>query len=624
MLIDDQRAMNVARLVANEMITRAGSGHPGVALGAAPMLYTLLTKHLVANPAQSAWAQRDRFVLSAGHASALWYTLLHLGGWDITFEDLQQFRQIGSRTPGHPEVGQTPGIDATTGPLGQGLGMAVGMALAERRLNGENSLNQHWTYAFVGDGDLSEGVSHEVADFAGQQRLNRLIVLYDANDVTLDGPLARSSQTDQVQRFKSYGWQVLTVSDGEDMVAIDSALQVAKQGNQPTLIMVNTQIGQFGPYAGTNKAHGTPLSAEQLADLARNLGVTTDLLAEARSFVQAQVTQRLVTRVDSEIKITPILTDELVALPAGAGRDLGAQVLQSLANTHGDIWGGSADLASSTKMMLKTEKWQSLDEPSGRNIAFGIREFGMGAIANGIALHGGTRVFSSTFLAFSDYMKAAIRLSALQKLPVVYVFTHDSIAVGADGPTHQAVEQLMSLRQIPNTVVLRPGDSAEVAVSWQKALNRTDGPTILILARQNLPQMSKIEEAWFAIKNGARVLQTPTQPAVQIIATGSEVALATKIADKLHARVVTMPDVQTFSRQPITIQQKIILPNVPVVSLEAGTTFGWQAIVGKDGLALGVEHFGASGDVDDLYTKFALDEAALIQTITRFLTEKDN
>lgn len=626
MIIDDQRAMNTARFIANKMISEAGSGHPGVALGAAPTLYTLLTRHLVVDASNPDWTQRDRFVLSAGHASALWYSLLHLAGFAVSEDDLRCFRQLASRTPGHPEVGVTPGVDATTGPLGQGLGMAVGMALAQRHVNAD-----HWTYAFVGDGDLSEGVSHEAADFAGQQQLKRLIVLYDHNHITLDGPLIRSSITNQAQRFTSYGWEVIQVHDGDDLAAIDRAITQAKQSNRPSLIQIQTTIGRFGPYEGTNQAHGTPLTHEQLADLKQALSLTDDtpdFYADVRQFITAKVQENYSKRPALASLTTSISKGNVSELSSGAGRDLGAEQLQHIAQQYPQLWGGAADLAGSTKTMIHDSDWHSAQQTQGRNIAFGIREFAMGTILNGIALHGTTRVFGSTFLAFSDYMRPAIRLSALQQLPVIYVFTHDSIAVGADGPTHQAVEQIMSLRQIPNVRVLRPGDSAEVAVSWQTAMKNTQGPTILILARQNLPQMSTIEEATETLEKGARVIQNDAQATVQLIASGSEVATALAVAQALRdahqrVRLISMPDLQQFLQLDRATRQAIVIPDVPRVSLEAGTTLGWQAVVGDIGLTIGVDTFGDSGSAQALWEKFSLQPEQITQRILQFLNNKE-
>ena len=514
----ETQTINMLRLLSNQMISKAGSGHPGIALGAAPILYELYANQLVINPQNPKMINRDRFVLSAGHGAALLYATLHVAGFNISSDDLQAFRQPYSITPGHPEVGLTPGVEATTGPLGQGLGMAVGMAMAEEHLRANHpEVINHYTYALVGDGDLMEGVSHEAASLAGQQQLERLIVLYDDNNVSLDGPKNRADVTDNIVRFQSYGWQTLLVDDGNDLNAIHDAIEMAKKSDKPSLIAVQTVIGDFGPFAGSNKAHGTPLKSSELLDLAHNLNVDIDnfnvpanLLADMKDRIMRRLNREKqpslsamqayeATTATNKLKV-PTIDDDL---KQQAGRKISKHILQKFAQQLPNLWGGSADLVASTNAEIVGADLFNAQNRAGRNIAFGVREFAMGAVMNGIALHGGTKIFGATFLAFSDYMKAAIRLSALQKVPVIYVFTHDSITVGEDGPTHQPVEQLMALRSIPNVEVLRPGTANEIALAWQQALTSIDKPTILILSRGNLGTQGNEVQSINAQKYGA-------------------------------------------------------------------------------------------------------------------------
>ena len=627
------QTINQLRLLANQMITKAGSGHPGIALGAAPMLYELYANQLVIDPAQPNASNRDRFVLSAGHGSALLYATLHAAGFALSAADLAAFRQPHSKTPGHPEVGVTPGVDATTGPLGQGLGMAVGMAMAEAKLHAQfPTVIDHFTYALVGDGDLMEGISHEVATLAGQQGLAKLIVLYDDNQVSLDGQRARADAADNVARFASYGWDVRRITDGNDLAAIHDAIENAKLSPGPTLIAVRTTIGDSGPYAGTHQAHGTPLTPAQLQALADDLAITiqpefsldTALMAQMQDHIAQRLAkqptpsaaelQAYLAWMQAQTPQPPTLHD---IASQQAARTIGKITLQAVAQTWPQLWGGAADLASSTQTTIADSPLFAPDNRMGRNIAFGVREFGMGAVMNGIALHGGTKVFGSTFLAFSDYMKAAIRLSALQQVPVIYVFTHDSVTVGEDGPTHQPIEQLMGLRLIPGVNVLRPGTAEEVAAAWHQALSSTDTPTVLILGRGSLGVQGTPAQAQQAMTAGAAQIVAAPDATINLIATGSEVQLALAVSQQLPqpSRVISMPNLQRFLSLDQSKKAAIIpKDSAKNVIIEAGTTLGWQAVAGDDGLIFGLDHFGIS----------AAPQAALadVGLVAEVLTEK--
>lgn len=625
----ETQTINMLRLLSNQMISKAGSGHPGIALGAAPILYELYANQLVINPQNPKMINRDRFVLSAGHGAALLYATLHVAGFNISSDDLQDFRQPYSITPGHPEVGLTPGVEATTGPLGQGLGMAVGMAMAEEHLRANHpEVINHYTYALVGDGDLMEGVSHEAASLAGQQQLERLIVLYDDNNVSLDGPKNRADVTDNIVRFQSYGWQTLLVDDGNDLNAIHDAIEMAKKSDKPSLIAVQTVIGDFGPFAGSNKAHGTPLKSSELLDLAHNLNVDIDnfnvpanLLADMKDRIMRRLNREkqpsllamqvyeATTAID-KLKV-PAINDEL---KQQAGRKISKHVLQQFAKQLPSLWGGSADLVASTNAEIVGADLFNAQNRAGRNIAFGVREFAMGAVMNGIALHGGTKILGATFLAFSDYMKAAIRLSALQKVPVIYVFTHDSITVGEDGPTHQPVEQLMALRSIPNVEVLRPGTANEIALAWQQALTSIDKPTILILSRGNLGIQGNEVQASNAQKYGASEIIHNEQAKINLIATGSEVQIAIKVKELLPfpANVISMPNLRKFQSLEKSKRNNIVDEYAAKnVIIEAGTCLGWREIAQDNGLIFGLDDFGMSAAPDIALRELGFDAHAI-------------
>jgi len=653
----DLLCINTLRALSIDMVEKANSGHPGLPLGAAPMAYTLWQGHLKFDPKDPKWPDRDRFVLSAGHGSALLYSLLHAYGFELGVEDLKAFRQWGSRTPGHPEFGMTAGVEATTGPLGQGTANAVGMAMAERFLAAYFNrpgfeLVDHHTFALVSDGDLMEGLSSEAASLAGHLKLGKLCYLYDSNQVTLDGPCSLHFSEDVGRRYEAYGWQVLHVHDGDhDVAALDRALRAARvEAGRPSLIVVSTTIGFGSKKAGTSATHGSPLGKEDLAATKQALGWTApefQVPEEAREhFRQAGARGTAAHAGWNELfasyaKAHPALAAEWKRamageLPAGwesaaprfdpatkvATRSAGGKVLNAFAAKIPLLFGGDADLSGSTKTTL--EKQGDFDGRTGRgkNIHFGVREHAMGAIANGIAFHGGARTFTATFFAFSDYMRPAIRLAAMNHLPVAFVFTHDSIGLGEDGPTHQPIEQLASLRALPNLLVLRPADATETAECWRIALAETKRPSALVLSRQDLPVLDRTRYAPAeSVRRGAYVLSDP--PAGQalravLIATGSEVSLALQVQKELAAqdigvRVVSMPCWELFEEQDESYRVSVLPPELSArVSIEAGATFGWTRWIGERGIAVGLDRFGGSAPAGTLYEKlgFGVDRIA--------------
>lgn len=638
----DQLGVNTIRTLSMDTIQKANSGHPGLPLGAAPMAYVLWTKFLAVNPLTGKnWTDRDRFVLSAGHGSAMLYSLLHLAGYKVTIDDLKQFRQWGSKTPGHPEVTETDGVEATTGPLGQGIANAVGMAMAEAHLaatyNRPNfDIVDHYTYALAGDGDLMEGVSQEAASLAGKLKLGKLVLLYDSNGISLDGDLSMSFQDNVQERFESYGWQHLLVKDGNDLSEISTAIERAKaEKSKPTIIEVKTVIGFGSEKEGTHAAHGTPLGVDGVAYAKKSYGwdlpeftvpaevakrFRETLLARGESLEQvwnkkfeaySEKYPELATQyIDAFEGLTPQL--ELTKHEVGsskASRVTSQEVLQELSAQLPELWGGSADLSASNNTMVKAESDFMPDNYAGRNIWFGVREFAMGAAMNGIALHGGTRVYGGTFFVFSNYMLASVRMAALQELPVTYIWTHDSIAVGEDGPTHEPVEQLASIRSIPNLDVIRPADGNEVVAAWRHAVNSKTRPTALILTRQNLPVLEGTAElAEEGIEFGAYILSKETSPLEGIIiATGSEVALAMAAKKELGTgvRVVSMPSMNRFDEQSSDYKNKILPLNVRRrLAVEAGTSFGWGKYVGLDGATISVDKWGASAPADKVLSVY--------------------
>lgn len=642
-MIKEQIKSNIAletianlRLLSNHMISKAGSGHPGIALGTAPILYELYANQLIVDPKNPDMINRDRFVMSAGHGAALLYATLYAAGFNITSNDLSEFRNPNAITPGHPEVGITPGVEATTGPLGQGFGMAVGMAMAEAKLHDEfPTVIDHFTFALVSDGDLMEGVSHEVASLAGQQNLSKLIVLYDDNQVSLDGEKSRSDTSNNLMRFESYGWQTIEIADGNNLVLIHDAIETAKKSLRPTLIAVKTVIGEFGPYAGTNKAHGTPLNQEQLKALAQKLKVDINnfeidqkILQDMRQRIQKRLLSQQPSN-ESEILAYQKMLNQDIEMPnlmigdkIQAGRKISNIVLQSFAQQLSQLWGGSADLAASTLAEISDSSLFTQNNRVGRNIAFGVREFGMGTIMNGIALHGGTKIFGATFLAFSDYMKAAIRLSALQKVPAIYVFTHDSVTVGEDGPTHQPIEQIMSLRLIPGVDVLRPGTVEEIIAAWKQALESTNRPTILILSRGPIGIHSSIEQAKLAIDRGATIIHEQKSARVNLIASGSEVQLAVEVSQQLNMsnRIISIPNLARFLSLKQNEKEQIIPKDgAENVIIEAGTTLGWQALAGSSGLIIGIDQFGMSAAPQTVLNHYGLNASAIVKRIKHHL-----
>jgi transketolase len=635
----DQLSIDTLRLLAVDAVEKANSGHPGAPLGCAPMAYLLFHKLMKHNPAHAKWANRDRFVLSNGHASAMLYGTLFLTGYDVTLEDLKSFRQWGSRTPGHPERGHTDGVEVTTGPLGQGIAMAVGMAIAEKHLAAVYNRQgfevvDHHTYAMLGDGDLMEGVSHEAASLAGTLGLGKLIFLYDDNLISLDGPTSLSYTEDPLERFKAYHWHTQRVTDGNDLAALEAAIEAAKaETSRPSIIAVRTVIGYGSPRAGTSKAHGEPLGAEGVAATKKFFSFPEDqsfvvpdaALANWRKAVGrgAAAEAEWKTLFAGYRAANPELAAEFErtqkgALKAGweksipsftpgkpmATRNAGGAVMNAIAEQVPELFGGAADLSSSTKTIFKPGESFHVDA-TARNVYFGVREFAMCAAVNGMAAHGGLIPFGSTFFIFSDYAKAAIRLAALMQVHSLFIFSHDSIAVGEDGPTHEPIEQLLGLRAIPGLTDFRPADVNETAAVWRLALERT-GPSFFALSRQDLPVIDPASHDVYAgVSKGAYVLEDAAEPSkpsklqVVLIASGSEVWLAAEAAkllaaDGIRARVVSFPSWKLFEEQSAEYRSSVLPAGVPRLAVEAGVTVGWWKYVGQDGDVIGLDRFGAS------------------------------
>ncbi|MBG9366877.1 transketolase [Streptococcus sp. NLN64] len=639
-------SVNAIRFLGIDAIEKSKSGHPGVVMGAAPMAYELFTKEMRLNPAQPNWINRDRFILSAGHGSMLLYALLHLSGFeDVSMEEIKNFRQWGSKTPGHPEYGHTAGVDATTGPLGQGISMATGFAQAERFLAAKYNregfpIFDHYTYVIAGDGDLMEGVSAEAASYAGLQKLDKLIVLYDSNDINLDGETKDSFTEDVKGRYQAYGWHTDLVEDGTDVAAIQAAVARAKESGKPSLIEVKTVIGHGSPNKqGTNAVHGAPLGAEETAATRAALGWDYEAF-EVPAEVYADFKENVVDRgqaayaewetlVEAYKAAHPDLADEVTAIIEGrdpvtikpedfpvheagfsqATRNSSQDALNAAAAVLPTFLGGSADLAHSNMTYIKADGLQDDAHRLNRNIQFGVREFAMGTILNGMSLHGGLRVYGGTFFVFSDYLKAAIRLAALQGLPVTYVFTHDSIAVGEDGPTHEPIEHLAGLRAMPNLNVFRPADARETQAAWYQALTSESTPTALVLTRQNLEVQEGTD--FDKVARGAYVVyETAADFDRIVIATGSEVELAVKAAKELEAegvkvRVVSMPSTDVFDQQDAAYKEEVLPSAIRKrLAVEMGASLSWYKYVGLDGDVLAIDTFGASapaGKVLDEY-----------------------
>ncbi|MDO5302072.1 MAG: transketolase [Tissierellia bacterium] len=650
----EQRTIDTLRVLSMDAIDRANSGHPGLPLGAAPMAYTLWAKELKINPEDPQWYNRDRFILSAGHGSALLYSLLHLFGYGVSTEDLKNFRQLGSNTPGHPEYGHTPGVETTTGPLGAGIATAVGFAMAETRLAAQynrpgHELIDHHTYVLCGDGDLMEGISNEAASLAGTLKLGKLIVLYDSNKISIEGDTQHYFSENVVRRYEAMGWHVLTVENGAKVWPINQAIQTAKEEDErPTLIVVKTTIGYGSPKAGTADVHGSPLGAEGTQKTKEALGYPDteafEVTAEVKEHMAAlleekkkayhrekeleasyrkeypQEWQALTAAINGQEDLSFLDEDEYLAPLEKdmATRASGGVAMNRIAEKLPNLFGGSADLTPSTKTNLKNTGQYRPDDRLGGNINFGVREHAMAAIINGIQLHGGFRSYGSTFLVFSDYMKPQIRLSALMGAPVSYVFTHDSIGVGEDGPTHQPIEQLTMLRSIPNLITFRPADGAEVLAAWAVAMKSKSSPVALVLSRQTLPELEATSQE---ARRGGYILRDPENFQGILLATGSEVHLALEAAELLSQegmefRVVSMPSMELFEAQPMSYQEKVLPENCKFrVSLEAGHTMPWYRYIGREGLALGIDSFGASGPGDAVFAEFGFTPEKVAQRI---------
>jgi transketolase len=655
----DNLAVNTIRVLSAEAVEKANSGHPGMPLGAAPMAYTLWAKQMKHNPKNSKWEDRDRFVLSAGHGSMLIYSLLHIFGYDVTIEDIKNFRQYGSKTPGHPEYNHTDGVETTTGPLGQGVCNAVGMAIAEEYLaekfNRPNfNVVDHYTYAIVGDGCLMEGISGEASSLAGTLGLGKLIVLYDSNNISIEGNTDIAFREDVEKRYEAYGWQTIEVEDGNDIQSINSAIEEAKKENKkPTIIIVKTTIG-YGCTAkqGTASAHGEPLGADNLAQLKDNLGWSYDPFTvpeEVKEHIkefqkEADVKEKAWNNLfesykkeyphlakewdiwyDRNINMDLLDDDSFWKFEKPiATREASGILINRLANIIPNLIGGSADLSPSNKTYMKDRGDFSAGNRSGANLHFGVREHAMAAIINGIYLHGGLRVFGATFLSFSDYMKGAMRLSSLMKLPITYVLTHDSIGVGEDGPTHQPIDQLAMLRSIPNMTVFRPADSKETAAGWYYSVAKAKGPVSLILTRQTVPIYEASGKD--ALKGGYIIKDSEGEkPDVILLASGSEVELIYKAADELKkkdvdARVVSMPSFELFDAQSEEYKEKVLPKSVRArFAVEAANSFGWHKYVGLDGDVLSIDHFGASGRADVLFEEFGFTVENVVSKVLDLL-----
>jgi len=660
----DQKCINTIRFLSVDMVQKANSGHPGLPLDAAPMAYVLWMRWLKYHPANPDWFDRDRFVLSAGHGSALLYSLLHLTGYDLSLDDIKQFRQWGSKTPGHPERGHTPGVETTTGPLGQGMANAVGMAIAEAQLAARynrpgHTVIDHCTYAIVSDGDLMEGVASEAASLAGDLKLGKLICLYDQNSVTLSAGTDITFSEDVRRRFDAYGWHTIAVADGNDLIALDAALETARaKTTRPTMILVRTHLGYGSPEQDKFKAHGSPLGEENVRKTKQKLGWPTepDFLVPDDALAHFRLAQHRGeqweaawnARMEAYAKAFPDLHAELQGvirreLPAGwdadipnfpadaqgmATRDASGKVMNAFVAKFAGFTGGSADLDPSTMTALKGQgdfhpgagpgaDLQGTDSAgwsyAGRNVHFGVREHAMGSIVNGLAAHGGMIPFGSTFLIFSDYMRPPMRLAALMKLHVIHVFTHDSIALGEDGPTHQPVEQLANLRAIPNLVLIRPADANETAVAWRVAMETKDHPVVLALTRQKVPTLDRDRYSPAdGLRRGAYVLfDTPgRKPQLILIASGSEVGLIVAAAERLQAegvavRCVSMPSWELFEALSQQERDEVLPPSVGArLAVELGVSQGWERYIGPQGDMLGIEHFGASAPAEVLLEKF--------------------
>jgi transketolase len=656
----DTLAINTIRILSAEAIEKAKSGHPGLPMGCAPMAYTLWSKHLKHNPANSKWEDRDRFVLSAGHGSMLMYSLLHMFGYKVTMEDIKNFRQLDSKTPGHPEYGHTDGVETTTGPLGQGICNAVGMAIAESYLAEKFNrpgfkVIDHYTYTIVGDGCLMEGISGEASSLAGTLGLGKLIALYDSNNISIEGHTDIAFREDVAKRYEAYGWQVLKIEDGTNVEMINIAITDAKmEASKPTLIIVKNIIGYGCPSKqGKASAHGEPLGAENIQKAKEFLGwnyepftVPEEVKSAMEEFkIQASEQESSWNKLFADYKEAyPELAEEWNLWFSGKGpeyllknenfwsfekplatRDASGQLINRLSNIMPNFIGGSADLSPSNKTYMKDKGDFSAENRKGANLHFGVREHAMAAIANGMSVHGGLRVFVSTFFVFSDYMKASMRLSALMKLPVTYVLTHDSIGVGEDGPTHEPIEQLAGLRTIPNMIVFRPADAVETAAGWYLAATKEDGPVSLVLTRQTLPLYKETGKE--ALKGGYIIKNSEKEtPDLILMASGSEVELIYKAAELLKekgvdSRIVSMPSFELFEKQSKEYKESILPRAVRTrVAVEAASSFGWHKYVGLDGEVVSIDSFGASGKAEVLFEKFGFTVQNVVKKAEQVLS----
>jgi transketolase len=654
----DQLSINTLRFLAVDQVEKAKQGHPGAPLGCAPIAYLLYTKYMKFDPKDPLWSDRDRFVLSNGHASALQYGALHLAGFDLPISQLEQFRQWGSHTPGHPEYGETPGVEVTTGPLGQGLAEAVGLAIAEKHLaaiyNHENHTPvDHHTYVICGDGDLMEGISHEACSLAGTLKLGKLIVLYDDNLISLDGPTELSYTEDVTKRFEAYHWHVQMVHDGNDLKALEEAIDNAKaETTRPSLIRVRTVIGYGSPKAGTSKVHGEALGPEATKETKRNLDWPEDKSfyipeeaaknwhekcvvrgkklheawdAKFAEYKKAYPEQGAEYSRVTEHKLAEGWEKELPVFPTGkpiATRNAGQTVMNAIAKVVPELFGGAADLTSSTKTIFKDSPSFHVD-PKGRNVFFGVREFGMMAAVNGIAAHGGLIPFGSTFFTFSDYCRNAIRMGALQSSHSLYIFTHDSIGLGSDGPTHQPIEQLMSLRAIPQLTDFRPADANETAACWRLALERKSA-SFMALSRQDLPVLDAEKYKVFeGTKKGAYVLEEFGKDVI-LVATGSEVEMIMKAALELkesgiHATVISMPSFKLLEEQGEEYILSLFPHDIPKIALEAGATMGWWKYIGRHGAVIGLDRFGASASAPEVQDKLGISAAHVVKVAKKLV-----
>lgn len=654
-------AVNTIRMLSIDAVQKANSGHPGLPMGAAAMTYVLWTKFMRHNPANPKWPNRDRFVLSAGHGSALLYSMLHLTGYDLSMDDIKNFRQWGSRTPGHPENHMTPGVEVTTGPLGQGISNAVGMAIAEAHLAAKFNrpgypVLDHYTYVIASDGDLMEGVASEACSLAGHLGLGKLIVLYDDNHITIDGTTNLAFTEDRMGRFKAYGWHTQEVSDGNDTAAIGKAMKRAQEeGGRPSIIAVRTHIGYGSPNKqDSSDAHGSPLGEDEVRLTKENLGWPSD-----HTFLVPDEVRDHFHQVSEKGEMAQKLWDELFAdykkkhpdlaaawkkmwraeLPEGwrdslpdlsgqsiATRAASGKVINALAPVLPRLLGGSADLAPSNNTLIDGEGTFSRENREGRNFHFGVREHGMAAIANGMSLHGALHPYVATFMIFSDYMKPAIRLSVLSRCPVTFIFTHDSIGLGEDGPTHQPIEQLAGLRSIPGLIDIRPADASETVQAWRIALE-TNEPTALILTRQNLPSIDRtVHPAASAIEKGAYILaETGYDQRAIILASGSEVAPTLKAmeildAKGIHVRVVNVASFELFNRQSEAYQREVLPPEITArVAVEAASPFGWERFTGSNGRVLGIDRFGSSAPGGLNMEKFGFTAENIARTVEELL-----